>query len=137
MYINVYASGDGRTEWNHGKHKAGRRWSTAILTHAEYGERLNDRNFDSFLDTPLKNDFVIRNEWKYKGDRGLRGEYSITGIQMQHMAGQKAAFENTIENPFGILSTLLANDSDSLWTTATEINRVELRQNCHVFPDKE
>lgn len=139
MYINVYASGDGRTEWNHvSKHKAGRRWSTAILTHAEYGERLNDRNFDSFLDTPLKNDFVIRNEWKYKGDRELRGEYSITGIQMQHMAGQKAAFENTIENPFGLLSTLLANDSDSLWTTATEINRVELSAKTgYVFPDKE
>ena len=57
---------------------------------------------------------------------------------MQNMAGQKAAFENTIENPFGILSTLLANDSDSLWTTATEINRVELSAKTgYVFSDKE
>ena len=139
IHINLYRGGDGRTEWNHiSKHKVSRRWSTTILSHAEYIKTLNDRNLDSFLDFPLKKDLILRNEWKYMGDRGIRGEYSITSIQMKNMAGQKPVFENNTENPFDFFNSLLENDSDSLWTAAKKINRVELSAKTgYVFPDKE
>ena len=81
LHVNMYTSGDGRVEFNHvSRHTLGRRWSTSVLTHAEYANTVNDRNGDNgsgdgFLDTPFKNDVVLRNEWKYRGDRGVRGEY--------------------------------------------------------------
>ena len=66
LHINLYGSSNGRFEWNHvSQHNIDRRWSTTILSHSEIGKRLNDRNGDSFLDTPLSRDFVLRNEWKY------------------------------------------------------------------------
>jgi outer membrane receptor for ferrienterochelin and colicins len=127
LHINVYGSGDGRIEWNHvSRHQVDRRWSTAILTHAELGITLNDRNDDSFLDTPLKRDIVLRNEWAYRGDRGIRGEYSVSAVKLNHMAGMKGAFENNSAAPFDLLSDLLVNqDSTAPWTAATRINRFE------------
>lgn len=120
LHVNIYRSGDGRTEWNHvSRHTTGRRWSTSILTHAEYADQHNDRNSDNFLDTPLKQDVVIRNEWKYRGDRGIRGEYCITGVDMNREAGQLPSLENP-------------------WTAVTDIQRVELSSKTgYVFPEKE
>lgn len=120
LHINMYTSGDGRVEWNHvSRHTLGRRWSTSILTHAEHASIVNDRNGDYFLDTPLKNDVVLRNEWKYRGDRGVRGEYSITAIDMNREAGQ---MQDSIENP---------------WIATTDIQRVELSAKTgYVFPEK-
>ncbi|MBM55372.1 MAG: hypothetical protein CMB32_02315 [Euryarchaeota archaeon] len=139
LHINVYASGDGRTEWNHvSSHKINRKWSTALLSHAENASQLNDRNFDSFLDTPLKRDIVLRNEWKYSGDRGIRGEYSITGVRMNHMAGQKAVFDSSSTNPFGLYQDLLQTDTTGNWSAATKIDRVEASAKTgYVFPGKE
>ena len=139
LHINLYGSGNGKFEWNHiSQHNIDRRWSTAILSHSEIATRLNDRNGDSFLDTPLKRDIVPRNEWKYKGDRGVRGEYSISAVSMQDMAGQKGAFTNSTADPFVILEDLLANNNDSLWTAATQIKRVEASAKTgYVFPTQE
>ena len=85
----------------------------------EYANTKNDRNHDHFLDTPLKNDVVIRNEWKYRGDRGIRGEYCISAVDMNREAGQIRAH---IENP---------------WLAITDIQRVELSAKTgYVFPEK-
>ena len=90
------------------------------------------------LNTPLSRDFVIRNEWKYIGDRGIRGEYSISAVSLQQMAGQKGAFTSNTADPFVILEDLLANDNDSLWTAATKIKRVEASAKTgYVFPRQE
>lgn len=120
LHVNMYASGDGRIEFNHvSRHTLGRRWSTSVLTHAEYANTVNDRNGDHFLDTPLKNDVVLRNEWKYRGDRGVRGEYCISAVDMNREAGQMRAH---IENP---------------WLAITDIQRVELSAKTgYVFPEK-
>lgn len=120
LHVNMYASGDGRVEFNHvSRHTLGRRWSTSVLTHAEFTNTVNDRNSDEFLDTPLKNDVVLRNEWKYRGDRGVRGEYCISAVDMNMEAGQKRAIN---ENP---------------WLALTDIQRVELSAKTgYVFPEK-
>lgn len=139
LHVNVYASGDGRTEWNHvSNHSINRKWSTVLLSHAENALQLNDRNRDSFLDTPLKRDIVLRNEWKYIGDRGVRGEYSITGIRMNHMVGQKALYDSSETNPFVLYEGLLGSDTTNNWSGATKIERVEASAKTgYVFPSQE
>ena len=127
LHINLFVSGDGRIEWNHvSSHQVNRKWSTALLTHAELGTRLNDRNDDGFLDTPLKRDIVLRNEWKLRGDRGMRGEYSISSVHMDKLAGQKAAYDG-VDKPFDRLQFYLDSTlpDPNPWTAATEIIRYE------------
>ena len=86
---NLYVNGSGRTEWNHvSTHQVFRRWRTAILSHALLNQRVNDRNNDGFLDTPLQHHVVVRNEWKFIGDRGIRGEYALSGATTRLLAGQ-------------------------------------------------
>lgn len=138
LHVNLYASGDGRAEWNHvSRHQISRQWSSTFLIHTEGAKRLNDRNGDTFLDTPLKEDLVARSEWKFNGDRGIRGEYSITGVQMTQMAGQKGLFENT-NNPFDVYEELLSNGSDSPWAAAIRLDRIEASAKTgYVNPSKE
>tara|TARA_B110000444_G_scaffold257221_1_gene295209 strand:+ start:889 stop:3177 length:2289 start_codon:yes stop_codon:yes gene_type:complete len=139
LHINIYRSEDGRLEWNHvSRHQVDRRWSTALLSHLEIGENLNDRNEDGFLDTPLKKDIVLRNEWIFRGDRGLRGEYSITGVQLQILGGQMSAYEG-VDDVWDLIPGLLAKtESDNLWTAATTIDRLELSAKTgYVFPGQE
>ena len=127
LHINLFGNGAGRLEWNHvSSHQVGRRWSTALLSHVELGTRVNDRNDDGFLDTPLKRDIVLRNEWKLRGDRGMRGEYSISAVHMDKLAGKKAAFEG-VDKPFDSLQFYLNSTlpEPNPWTAATEVIRYE------------
>ncbi len=135
LHINLYTSGDGRLEWNHvSSHQVNRRWSTALLSHAELGTLINDRNDDSFLDTPLKRDLVLRNEWKFRGDRGIRGEYAISSVKMQRLAGQASAYSES-SSPFDLLKSHLENTDTSAWTAATTIARFEASAKTgYVFP---
>ena len=50
------------------------------MTHGEWADRINDRNGDGFQDNALSKDLVLRVNWKYVGDRGLRGEYAVTAV---------------------------------------------------------
>ena len=120
------------------RHQVDRRWSTALLSHLEIGENLNDRNEDGFLDKPLKKDIVLRNEWIFRGDRGLRGEYSITGVHLETLGGQMSAYEG-VDDVWDLMPGLLAKtESDSLWTAATMIDRLELSAKTgYVFPGQE
>ena len=126
LHINLYRSDDGRIEWNHvSTHQVSRRWSTALSTHAELGTSINDRNDDTFLDTPLKRDLVLRNEWKFRGDRGIRGEYTISSVLMDRLAGQSSAYSDS-NSPFDLLESYLENtSSEDPWTAATKISRLE------------
>jgi len=138
LHINLYVSGDGRLEWNHvSRHQVNRRWSTALLSHAELGTAINDRNNDTFLDTPLKRDLVFRNEWKFRGDRGIRGEYAFSSVMMNRLAGQASAFSDS-DSPFELLQPSLEDtDSSSAWTAATKISRLEASAKTgFVFPAK-
>lgn len=138
FHVNLYVSGDGRLEWNHvSSHQVSRRWSTALLSHAELGTTINDRNDDTFLDTPLKRDIVLRNEWKFRGDRGIRGEYTISSVMMERLAGQASAYSDS-DSPFDLLQPYLENtSSDDPWTAATTISRFEASAKTgFVFPEK-
>ena len=139
LFVNLFIANDGRTEWNHiSNHKINRKLSMVLLSHLENGSQLNDRNFDGFLDTPLKKDIILRNEWHYRGDRGVVGEYSITGLRKNSMAGQKSTFDPDLTDPFTLFDNLLESDTSSNWSAATKIERVEASAKTgYIFPNKE
>ena len=122
FHLNLFYGGSGRMEFNHvSKHKVGRRWDTVLMTHGEYGQRENDRNQDGFLDTPLRQDAVVRNEWRFIGDRGLRANISVMGVDMEREGGMV---------PGDIVATP--------WVAITEIQRAEVNAKVgYVLPGQE
>ena len=79
----------GRYELNTvSRHAISRKWKSALLTHGEWADRINDRNDDGFQDNALSKDIVVRSEWQYTGDRGLKGEYTVTAVSQEKEAGQ-------------------------------------------------
>ena len=122
FHLNLFYGGSGRMEFNHvSKHKVGRRWDTVLMTHGEYGQRENDRNQDGFLDTPLRQDGVVRNEWRFIGDRGMRANISVMGVDMEREGGMV---------PGDIVATP--------WVATTEIQRAEVNAKVgYVLPGQE
>ena len=133
FFLNLFLGGSGRMEFNHvSKHRVGRRWDTVIMTHGEYGQRENDRNGpdvdgdgradgDGFLDTPLRKDGVFRNEWRFVGDRGLRAEFVLLGVDMERKGGMVPG--DIVAPP---------------WVANTEIQRAEVNAKVgYVLPGQE
>ena len=122
FHLNLFYGGSGRMEFNHvSKHKVGRRWDTVLMTHGEYGQRVNDRNSDQFMDTPLRKDGVVRNEWRFIGDRGLRANISVMGVDMEREGG------------------MVPGDIVAIpWVATTEIQRAEVNAKVgYVLPGQE
>ena len=134
LHANVYFNRMGRSEVNVvTNQKVSRRWSTTVLLHGLRNERVNDRNGDGFLDVPLHRHLIGRNEWKFKGDRGIRGEYAITVLETGAGAGQTVAYEGLTlpETWRSLLDTTTA-----AWSAVTQIDRVEATAKTgYVFPD--
>ena len=111
FFLNLFFGAGGRSEFNHvSRHKMGRRWDTVVMTHGEFRQKENDRNQDLFLDMPTQEDFVVRNEWRFVGDRGLRAEIVLFGVDMKRDGG-------------------MMGDEDvvaSSWVASTEIQRAEV-----------
>lgn len=88
-YLNAYVNQGGRLELNlHTRQNVSRKWATAVMFHTEYNAMEMDNNRDGFMDNPLKEDLILRNEWKYQGDQGVEGEYSITAVAANSRSGQ-------------------------------------------------
>lgn len=136
FHANLYANAAGRVEWNHvSAHQVTRRWRTALLSHALLNQRVNDRNGDGFLDTPLQRHLVLRNEWKFTGDRGIRGEYALSGATTELASGQVDPFGTS---PWPEMNTW-SEQSDyapGAWLATSFIERVEASAKTgFVFPD--
>ena len=87
--VNGFVNQVGRYELNTvSRHAISRKWRSALLTHGEWADRINDRNADGFQDNALSKDIVVRSEWQYTGDRGLKGEYTVTAVSQEKEAGQ-------------------------------------------------
>ena len=88
FHLNLFYGMGGRTEFNHvSRHEVSRRWTTVVMTHGEFRQQENDRNHDRFLDMPLQKDFVVRNEWRFIGDRGMRANIAL--VRRGHGAGRR------------------------------------------------
>lgn len=138
LHVNLYGNGAGRLEWNHvSAHQVSRKWRTALLTHALYNGRQNDRNDDGFLDTPLQRHVIARNEWKYQGDRSLRGEYAATIVRTEVVGGQLSGLSSS-GTDWGEMRTWLTAKNPSGWMAYSDVNRLELSAKTgYVWPDAE
>lgn len=136
LHVNFYVNGAGRLEYNHvSRHDVSRRWSTAVLLHALVNEQINDRNADGFLDTPMQRNYIARNEWKFKGDRGVRGEYAVTAVQTEAVAGQSSAFSS--DASWEEMMALMHEPTDQ-WSAITEVDRLDFTAKTgFVFPNAE
>ena len=123
FFLNLFYGSGGRSEFNHvSKHMMGRRLDMVVMTHGEFRQQENDRNQDLFLDMPLQKDFVVRNEWRFVGDRGLRAEFALSGVDMNRDGG--------IVGEEGIAA--------SPWAASTEIQRAEVNAKVgYVLPGQE
>ena len=122
FYLNLFYGMGGRAEFNHvSNHRVGRRWDTVVMSHGEFRQRENDRNRDGFLDMPTQKDFVVRNEWRFVGDRGWRANLGLTGVDMEREGGMVSG--DIVATP---------------WVARTEIHRVEVNAKVgYVLPGQE
>ena len=128
LHVNLYQNESGRTEFNHvSRHAVSRRWTTALLTHGLQNRAINDRNGDGFLDMPLQRHGIVRNEWKFIGDRGMEGEYSVTGVQTGLAAGTVGTFRDADRGWSGMGHSLLQTPDTvgTRWSAASETSRIE------------
>ena len=126
LHVNLYGNGAGRLEWNHvSTHQISRKWRAALLTHALYNGTQNDRNGDGFLDTPLQRHVIARSEWKYQGDRSLRGEYAATVVRTEVVGGQLSGLSSG-GTDWGELRAWLTTRNPSGWLAFSDVNRLEL-----------
>lgn len=121
LIINGFLNRAGRYELNTvSRHAISRKWKSALLTHGEWADRINDRNDDGFQDNALSKDIVLRSEWQYTGDRGLRGEYAITAVTQEKESGQLPLFDA---------------GTDGLWMADQKVDRVvATAKTGYVFP---
>ena len=121
FHLNLFYGMGGRTEFNHvSRHEVSRRWTTVVMTHGEFRQQENDRNHDRFLDMPLQKDFVVRNEWRFIGDRGMRANIALSAVDMERQGGM-----------FGDLVA-------PRWTMNTNIQRAEVQAKVgYVLPGEE
>ncbi len=121
FHLNLFYGMGGRTEFNHvSRHEVSRRWTTVVMTHGEFRQQENDRNHDGFLDMPLQEDFVVRNEWRFIGDRGLRANIAMSAVDMQREGG------------------MLGGDVPPRWTMDTDVQRAEVQAKVgYVLPGEE
>lgn len=136
FHANLYANGSGRVEWNHvSTHQISRQWKTAVLSHALYNGQINDRNTDGFLDTPLQRHLVLRNEWRFVGDRGLRGEYAFSSANTELVAGRTSGL--TPGNVWNDAAAWQANSGlEGPWRGTSFVQRAEASAKTgYVFSD--
>lgn len=105
LFVNAYANQNGKVELNaNTRISLGKKWSTALLVHAEHLGNKHDRNNDSFLDMPLVNQINLFNRWKYKGEN-LRFQFGLKYLKEERQGGQMDftnGMERTVDNPYGI-----------------------------------
>ena len=70
FHLNIYGNQAGRMEGNtYFNTKVGEKWETTFLGHVKNQQVKNDRNKDGFLDTPLTDNYIFRNQWNYRSKK--------------------------------------------------------------------
>ncbi|MDY2586966.1 TonB-dependent receptor [Winogradskyella aquimaris] len=90
LFVNAYAGANGRLELNtHFNQKVSDKWSTGIYVHGNLRNQKFDRNDDSFLDVPLKEQINVMNRWQYASpEKGLVSFISLRYLNDHTQAGQ-------------------------------------------------
>ncbi|MCC7331774.1 MAG: TonB-dependent receptor [Flavobacteriales bacterium] len=100
LFVNGYFDDGSRAELNiHAGQKMNDKWSTMQFAHLSNQSYMFDKNNDSFLDLPLKQQYNFFNRWKYKGEKHI-AQYGFRGVYDKIEAGQIKSTE--IINPYQI-----------------------------------
>jgi outer membrane receptor for ferrienterochelin and colicins len=68
LFVNAYAGINGRFELNtHINQNLSDKWSSGLYIHGNLRNQKFDRNGDSFLDVPLKEQINVMNRWQVHG----------------------------------------------------------------------
>ena len=113
LNLNLFANAAGRIEGNaNHASQINEQWSTALLLHGNYQNRIQDRNKDNFQDMPDNTQFIAMNRWKYKSEDGKFAQFGIKGTYIDKSSGQINALE---EGPF----------NGERWRADVETQRIE------------
>lgn len=90
LFVNAYASGNGRFELNtHLNTQVSNRWSTGLYIHGNIRESEFDKNDDSFLDAPLMQQVNVMNRWQYiDQENGYVGFVNMRYLNDEKQTGQ-------------------------------------------------
>ncbi len=90
LFVNAYAGLNGRYELNtHINQKVSDKWSTGLYVHGNLRDQKFDRNDDSFLDVPLKQQINVMNRWQYtNGEKGLVSFINLRYLNDNTQSGQ-------------------------------------------------
>ncbi|WP_299113198.1 TonB-dependent receptor [uncultured Winogradskyella sp.] len=90
FFVNAYGNASGRLELNtHLNHKLSDKWSTGLYLHGNVRNQEFDKNDDSFLDVPLKQQINIMNRWQYtNGEKGVVSFINLRYLNDETQAGQ-------------------------------------------------
>lgn len=90
LFVNAYGSVNGRLELNtHFNQKVSDKWSTGLYVHGNVRNQKFDRNDDSFLDVPLKEQINVMNRWQYtNSEKGIVSFISLRYLNEEVQSGQ-------------------------------------------------
>ena len=90
LFVNAYGSVNGRLELNtHVNTQVSDKWSTGIYLHGNLRKQEFDKNNDSFLDVPLKEQINVMNRWQYTNvEKGIVSFINLRYLNDQTQAGQ-------------------------------------------------
>ncbi|MCF7567586.1 TonB-dependent receptor [Sabulilitoribacter arenilitoris] len=90
IFVNAYANANGRLELNtHLNTPVSDKWSTGLYLHGNLRDQKNDRNNDSFLDTPLQDQINIMNRWQYiDNEKGFVSFINLKVLNDEKQTGQ-------------------------------------------------
>ena len=90
LFVNAYAGINGRLELNtHINQKVSDKWSSGLYIHGNLRNQKFDRNDDSFLDVPLKEQINIMNRWQYTNPvKGVVSFINLRYINDNTQSGQ-------------------------------------------------
>ncbi|MCA0151758.1 TonB-dependent receptor [Winogradskyella vincentii] len=90
LFVNAYAGINGRLELNtHINKKVSDKWSSGLYIHGNLRNQKFDRNDDSFLDVPLKEQINIMNRWQYTNpEKGVVSFINLRYLNDNTQSGQ-------------------------------------------------
>jgi len=105
FFVNIYGNHLGKIEGNiNARFNVSKRWTTAILAHAENMSFKHDMNGDSFLDQPMMSQINLFNRWKYVNN-SFRMQFGIKYLSEKRQGGQLSydpEYQSNPENGYGI-----------------------------------
>ncbi len=106
LFLNLFQSADGKTEFNANKSfKITDKLTSGLFVHAENLSMVNDHNSDGFLDHPLNKQINVFNRWKFVNQKGYMAQAGISVLAEDRLGGQNNVtfgMELSIGGPYGI-----------------------------------